>query len=167
MVDPDKKYVYEHFVLTKNIPLNSEHVTKWMTLQDHEINDFLINLKQKNENKEFNRFIGYIGEFEAAVFYLKKGFNISHKYPIDLIISKKGITCGIDVKITSQDKWFPKKYFKNKENQQRFFGYSIDEYLRLKILLNPYRLIFNDEDLDAIFTYFNGKKKMTILDYVK
>ena len=63
--------------------------------------------------------------------------------------------CLIDVKTTTQDKWVPKKYFYNKQSQQEAFGYSLDEYLRVRILLEPYRVIFNEEDLKIIETYFS------------
>jgi len=124
-------------------------------LSDKDINNYLLSTQTTGSKTERNRFIGALGEAEAALFFVKKGYAVTDYFHIDLVIKKNDILCLIDVKTTTQDKWFPKKYFKNKQRQQEAFGFSLDEYLRIKILLNPYRVIFNEEDVIKIETYFN------------
>jgi len=127
-----------------------------VSLSKEELNDYLINKKENFQYRILNQYIGALGELEAALYFNREGYNIDVEWPIDLIITKNGSTCFIDVKATSKDKWVPKKRFKNKESQEKAFGFSLDEYLRVKILLNPYRVVFNEEDLQQINTYFSA-----------
>ena len=154
MASKDEIFVYNKMIKSERIPLLKKSLSKWISLKKDTRNDFLNKLKTNDKTKEFNRFIGYVGEYESSLYFYRKGFSLSYKWPIDLIISIENKSCAIDVKTTSKDKWVPKKYFKNKENQLEFFGYCIDEYLRVKILLNPFQIIFNEDDLNIILSYF-------------
>ena len=118
------------------------------------MNDFLLKKNEIDPHRGFNQCIGTLGEIEAGLYFIREGCKINKIFPIDLIATKNFLTCLIDVKTTSKDEWVPKKYFKNKEGQEKAFGYSLDEYLRVKILLNPYQVVFNKEDLQRINTYF-------------
>lgn len=141
------------------ILLEERSIKKWISLQEYEKNDFLNEFKSNKKNKDFNRVLGAIGEHEAERYFQSKGFSISYKSPLDLIITRGEKSCAIDVKTTSQDKWFPKKYFTNKERQLKAFGFSIDEYLRVKILLTPFRIIFNKDDVRTILDYFERARQ--------
>ena len=153
---------------TDTFPINSTTALKCITipkfdikiksrvaLKKWDINEYLVeNTHTVKERNDKNRFIGALGEAEAALFFLSKGFDVTDHFPIDLMIKKNNIICYIDVKTTIKDNWKPKKYFFNKESQLKSFGFSIDEYLRLKLLVNPYRVIFNEPDIKTIQNYF-------------
>ena len=153
MITDEEVKKLEPFLTT---PFFEEVFKKLRTRSKQEFNDLLLEIKANKKSRDFNRWIGFLGEIEAGLYFIRKGYDVDSYWPIDIVLSKEGISCLIDVKATSQNKWIPKKYFKNVERQEEAFGISIDEYLRVKILLNPYRVEFNEEDLLHIDTHFSG-----------
>jgi hypothetical protein len=85
----------------------------WMksrsVLSKTEINDHFSSPRITQSKSLHNNFLGRLGEAEAAFLFIKKGYKVTDRFPIDLVIRKNDQVCLVDVKTTSQDKWIPKK----------------------------------------------------------